>query len=179
MSFDQLRVGVARLSAWVDTVARWSAYVAAVGIFAIAALLTVSSLKRYIFQTPIQETEELGGLLFMATTFLALGYGMTQNRHVRLELFWRHLPGRLQDAASLLAYFLVIVAVGALIVQTWATTLNSFEYGNRSVMTEILLWPWRLIMPASLALVLMAALVRFLELGLTVFDPDASSDGQG
>ena len=170
MSLSAMREAVARASAWVDLVARWCAYVSAAGIFCIAALLTVSSLKRYIFLTPIQETEELGGLLFMATTFLALAYGLARDRHVRLELLWRHLPGRWQDVASLVGYALVMVAIVVLIAETWKTTMSSYAGQNRSVMTELLLWPWRLVMPASMSIVLAAAFMRFAALGLRVMD---------
>ncbi len=159
---------VARLSVWIDHLARWCAYASAAGILAIAALLTISSLKRYIFLTPIPETEELGGLMFMATTFLALAHGLTKDRHVRLELLWHYLPGRWQDAASLLGYLLFMIALGVLISETWTNALGSYAEQNRSVMTDILLWPWRMIMPTTLMLVLMAAIMRFVLLALAL-----------
>ncbi len=167
---SSVRVAVNRLSAWVDCLARWCAYASAAGIFVIAALLTISTLKRYIFLTPIPETEELGGLLFMATTFLALAHGLTQDRHVRLELLWRFLPGRWQDAASLVGYLLMMIALAVLISETWTTAVGSYMARNRSVMTEILLWPWRMVMPATLAVVLAATAVRFVALGFAVAD---------
>jgi len=144
----------------------------------IAALLTISSLKRYIFLTPIPETEELGGLMFMATTFLAIAYGLTQERHVRLELLWHYLPGRWQDAASLVAYLLLMVALGVLVSSTWNNAIGSYEAQNRTVMTEILLWPWRMIIPTTLAVVLAAAAVRFVALGLSITD-DYRTSGEG
>ncbi|MDA1091103.1 MAG: TRAP transporter small permease subunit [Proteobacteria bacterium] len=159
---------VARLSAWVDRLARWCAYASAAGIFAIAALLTISSLKRYVFLTPIPETEELGGLMFMASTFLAIAYGLTQDRHVRLVLLWNYLPGRWRDAASLVGYLLLMASLGVLISLTWTNAIGSYEEQNRTVMTEILLWPWRMIIPTTLAVVWVAAAVRFSALSLSI-----------
>lgn len=167
---SSVRVAVDRLSTWVDCVARWCAYASAVGIFTIAALLTISTLKRYIFLTPIPETEELGGLLFMATTFLALAHGLARDRHVRLELLWRYLPGRWQDAASMVGYLLMMIALAVLISVTWTTAVGSYAAQSRSVMTEILLWPWRMIIPATLTVMLMATAVRFVALGFAIAD---------
>ncbi len=168
MTLTSLRETVGRLARWADCLARWCAYASAIGIFFIAALLTVSSLKRYIFLTPIQETEELGGLLFMATTFLAIAYGLSQDRHVRLELLWRFLPARWQEQCSLLGYVLVMIALVVLVMETWHTGLGSYAMQNRSVMTELLLWPWRMIMPAALAVVLAVCTLRFLDLVLAM-----------
>ena len=168
MNLTATQRAVARVSTWVEWIARGCAYASAAGIFAIAALLTVSSLKRYIFLTPIQETEELGGLLFLATTFLALAHGLAKDRHVRLELLWRYLPSRWQDTFSIIGYLLIIFALVVLIRETWSTSMGSYAAQNRSVMTDILLWPWRLIMPATLSVVLAVAALRCLELGLVI-----------
>ena len=173
---SSIRVAVVRLSAWVDRVARWCAYTSAAGIFVIAALLTISTLKRYVFLTPIPETEELGGLLFMATTFLALAHGLTRDRHVRLELLWRYLPGRWQDAASMVGYLLMMIALAVLITVTWNTAIGSYVAQSRSVMTEILLWPWRMIIPATLTLMLAATAVRFVALGLAFAEHASGED---
>ena len=168
MSLSFVRDLLARTSRLVDRVALWGAYLAAAGIFFIAALVTVSSLRRYLLNSPIPETEELGGLLFLATTFLALPYGLSRGRHVRLELLWRFLPAPWRNAFSLLGYLLAIVALAMLIRVTWVTAISSWEMGNRSVMTEIVLWPWRMLMPLSLGVMLAAMVLRFVGLGIRV-----------
>jgi len=144
----------------VSTLAVWCAYVAAAGIFVIVALLVTSSTKRYLFQEPIHVTEELGGLLFLGTTFFGLTFGFVRNRHVRLELLWRYLPYPWRQLLEVLGYILCVLALLMLIHQTWAMTAFSYELQGRSVMTELLLWPWRLIMPAMLSLLLLAIVVR-------------------
>jgi TRAP-type C4-dicarboxylate transport system permease small subunit len=158
------------LQALVAGVARWLAYASAAGTFLIVALLVTSSMKRYLFQQPIHVTEELGGLLFLGTTFFGLVYGFTQNRHVRLELFWRLLPHPWQELMEVLGYVLCIAALALLIQQTWATTVFSYEIQGRSVMTEILLWPWRLIIPAVLLLLAIAIFARSLVVVLRLID---------
>jgi TRAP-type C4-dicarboxylate transport system permease small subunit len=153
-------VAAARLEVAVARLALWCAYLAALGIFGIVALLVTSSLKRYLFHTPIHVTEELGGLLFLATTFLAVTHGFVRNRHVRLELLWRVLPGRWRRLFEVLGHLMALLALAILIRETYAMAEFSYELRARSVMTELLLWPWRLLIPATLSLLLLAVALR-------------------
>jgi len=137
-----------------------AAKIAAVGILAIVVLLVLSSLQRYVIGAPIPITEELAGLLFLGSAFLSLAYGFTQNRHVRLELFWRLLRSPWREIAELLGLVLAVVALVALIIVTYQLGAESFQGGHLSEMTEILLWPWRMVMSFGLGLLLLAIVVR-------------------
>ncbi len=165
-----------RLQNVVSLIAVWCAYLAAAGIFVIVALLVVSSTKRYLFQEPIHVTEELGGLLFLGTTFFGLTFGFVRNRHVRLELLWRYLPYPWRQLLEVMGYVLCTLALLLLIQQTWAMTAFSHELQTRSVMTELLLWPWRLIMPAMLSLLMVAIVVRAMVTLLRVAVGDRHPD---
>jgi len=154
---------------YIGHAARWSAYIAAIGIFFLVLLLVGSSLKRYLFQQPIHVTEELGGLLFLATTFFGLTYGFVQNRHVRLELFWRKIPSPWNNICEAIGYILCIGGLAILIRETWSLTIFSYNLQSRSVMTEFLLWPWRLIIPTVLTFLGLAIFVRLLSIILRLF----------
>ena len=149
--------GLDRACTWLANLA---AKLAAAGILAIVILLVLSSLQRYVMGAPIPITEELAGLLFLGSAFLSLAYGFTENRHVRLELFWRLLPSPWREIAELLGLVLAIVALVALILVTYQLGAESFQGGHLSEMTEILLWPWRMIMSFGLGLLLLAIIVR-------------------
>jgi|TARA_B100001964_G_C14091273_1_gene534904 TRAP-type C4-dicarboxylate transport system permease small subunit len=162
---------------YIALTARWGAYISAIGIFFIVLLLVGSSLKRYLFQQPIHVTEELGGLLFLATTFFGLTYGFVRNRHVRLELFWRKIPSPWNKISESIGYVLCIGALVILVRETWLLTIFSFDIQGKSVMTELLLWPWRLIIPTILAFLGLAIFVRLLITVLRLFvDESPSSD---
>lgn len=156
-----------------DRIAEVCLWLSAIGILGIALLLAGSSLRRYLFDAPISVTEELGGLLFMATTFLALTAGFLRGRHVRLELLWRALPPRTAAISEFVGLLTALFALGILVDETWKATLFSYELGGRSVMTELLLWPWRLIMPVTLGLMAIAVALRSLRLALGGFTPIA------
>jgi TRAP-type C4-dicarboxylate transport system permease small subunit len=153
---------IERADAAVAVVARLAAYLSALGVLSIVVLLVASSLMRYVLGAPIPITEELAALLFLATAFLSLTYGFTERRHVRLELLWNLLPSPWREAAELLGLVLAVVALGFLISVTWSLGLYSLQSGGRSEMTEIVLWPWRMLMSGCLGLFLVAVVLRLL-----------------
>jgi TRAP-type transport system small permease protein len=156
-----------------------AARVAALGILAIVVLLVLSSMQRYVMGAPIPITEELAGLLFLASAFLSLAYGFTENRHVRLELLWRMLRSPWREVAELVGLLLAVVALVALIIVTIQLGTDSFRGGNLSEMTEILLWPWRMLMSFGLGLLLLAIIVRIAMQSLELVsdsDPVAPRD---
>ena len=162
---------------YIACVARWTAYISAIGIFFIVLLLVGSSLKRYLFQQPIHVTEELGGLLFLATTFLGLTYGFVKNRHVRLEVFWRKIPSPWNNISEAIGYVLCIGGLTILIRETWALTVFSYDIQGKSVMTELILWPWRLIIPVILTFLGLAIFVRLLQIVLHLFVDKSAGEG--
>ena len=149
--------GLDRACTWLaDVAAKGAAY----GIMAIVVLLVLSSLQRYVIGSPIPITEELAGLLFLGSAFLSLAYGFTENRHVRLELLWKLLRSPWREAAELIGLVLAVVALIALIIVTYQLGAESFHGGHLSEMTEIVLWPWRMVMSFGLGLLLLAIVVR-------------------
>lgn len=140
-----------------------AAKVAAFGVLTIVALLVTSSLQRYVAGAPIPITEELAGLLFLGSAFLSLGYGFTENGHVRLELLWRLLRSPWREIAEMVGFALAIVALVGLILITWQIGAESYHAGNRSEMTEIVLWPWRMLMPLGLGLFLLVLALRLVS----------------
>ena len=161
--------------------AELAAKLAACGIVAIVVLLVLSSIRRYVAGSPIPITEELAGLLFLASAFLSLAYGFTQNRHVRLELLWKFLRSPWREAAELIGLVLAIIALVALIIVTYELGIDSLRGGHLSEMTEIVLWPWRLIMSFGLGLLLLAIVVRLARQGMELvlhpeFRPKSDED---
>lgn len=150
--------------------ARWCAWLAAIGIGVITVLLVTSTLQRYLLNRPIPVTEELGGLLFLGIGFLSLAYGFACNRHVRLELLWRYLPHPWREILEVGGYLMALFALYVLVRETGSMTRFSIELAERTEMTELLLWPWRILMPACLGLfaVLVALRAAIIALRLVV-----------
>jgi len=151
---------VRRLERAAAALATGFGWLAALAVLAIAVLLVVSSIKRYLFASPVPETEELGSLLFLALGLLSLAYGFVNGRHVRVDIVWRRFPvraGRFLEAAGLL---LAVPALAILVRETWDVAVFSFEIGARSDMSEINLWPWRMVLPLGLGMLGIVVLLR-------------------
>ena len=168
-------MGAARLLDFVRRLERAAAalatllgWLAALAVLAIAALLVVSSLKRYLFVSPVPATEELGSLLFLALGLLSLAYGFVNQRHVRVDIIWRRFPGRTRRALEAAGLLLAVPAIIILVRETWDVAVFSFEIGARSDMSEINLWPWRLVLPLGLGALGLVILLRAVTIVLAL-----------
>jgi len=171
---------VRRLEKAAAVLATLFGWLAALAVLAIAALLVVSSIKRYLFASPVPATEELGSLLFLALGLLSLAYGFVNERHVRVDIVWRRFPSRARRALEAAGLLLAIPAIIILVRETWDVTVFSFEIGARSDMSEINLWPWRLVLPVGLGALGLVILLRSatMLLGLIAGQEGGSQTGQ-
>jgi TRAP-type C4-dicarboxylate transport system permease small subunit len=149
-----------RIEMAIEFLARIKTIVAALAAATIVLLLIVSSTQRYIFGRPIAVTEELGSLLFVIVAFMAASESFLTNRQIRTEVIWQLLSERWRGAA-LIAGHLGSAAVLAIFAwKTWQFAFFSFELGSRSLLTEILLWPFMMVIPVSLATLVVAIIAR-------------------
>ena len=145
-----------------------SIYLACLLIGTLVLLVFSSSVMRYLVGKPLAFTDELATLLFLAGSIMTLTYGFFGNRLIRIELLWSKLPDRwkiLADIAGRLA------ATGTFAVVTRATFLyamDSMEYGSRTALMDMALWPWAMTIPLSLGLMTVSlglgAIDSFLDL---------------
>lgn len=98
----------ARLSNWVFTALK---VLAAVTIFAMAALTFADVVGRYVFSAPIQGTFELVGLMMGVVTFAALPLITSARTHITVDLFDSFLRGRVRWVLQ----FLTLVGSAAIV----------------------------------------------------------------
>lgn len=145
---------------WLCRVSLWAGAGATLGIL---TLLVGSSMLRYVLGTPLAMTEELAGLLFVATAFCAVPYAMLAGRQIRLLVLVRHLPAPLVAWASVVGDLLGAFLLLVIVVQQVRFAEYSRAVGARTDVGEILLWPWMLLMPAMLALLALALTLRCVQ----------------
>lgn len=167
-----LRPLVERAEAISSRAARAMTALSAIAAAAIVVVLTVSSLQRYVLAKPIAATEEVAAYLFVAMAFLAMVGAMVERRHIRVLVVWRHLPVRLQTWAMFAGNLGAILVLGTLFWETFKFARSSYQFGARSYVADLLEWPWMMLIPASLALLAVAVLVRALA------DLDRALDGE-
>jgi TRAP-type C4-dicarboxylate transport system permease small subunit len=135
---------------------------AAAAVAGIVVLLAGSSIQRYLIGNPIPITEELVALLFAALSFLSIAEGFVRNQQIRLEIVWRRLPPVAQGWAIIIGQFFSLAVIILLGRWTFDFAFTSLELGSRSYVSEILLWPWMMLVPVSLGVLALAVFVRAL-----------------
>lgn len=150
----------------VSALCQLSLFVGAGASFGIFVLLVGSSFRRYLLGTPIAVTEELAALLFVATSFCSIPYGLMAGRHIRLQVLGDRLPLRLAAWASVVGDFLGAGVLAIVVIQLVAFARYSQEVGARTDVSELLLWPWMMVMPSMLGLVAIALVLRAVQRGV-------------
>ena len=149
-----------RVQQWLLPVFTGMAALAAMAGFAIVVLIGVSVAMRHAVNAPLHYTEELVGLLMTAAFFLALPLVTLKAEHVRVSILVVNLPEHLRRWAGLAAGLFGI----AFCVWYFALCLPWVEFAfSRGLKTEVgrlLMYPWMVLVPASLLLTALAFAVR-------------------
>lgn len=135
---------------------------AALAVAGIVVLLVSSSVRRYVLGSPVPFTEELTALLFAALSFLSIVEGFVHDRQIRVGILWRKLPHPLRNWTMIAGHVFTLVVLGWLARWTFEFALVSVELGSRTYVSGLLLWPWMMLIPVSLALLCLAVVVRTL-----------------
>ena len=137
-------------------------FLAAFAAAAITVLVILSATMRYVVRTPFRFTEELVGLLFLASSMLSLPYVAAHRQTIRVAILLRFLPERLRILGDL---FDAIVVFAFSVWFTRATLdycLFAADLETRSEQADILLWPWITLMPFCSLLIAVITLVQIL-----------------
>jgi len=83
-----------RLLGWTDTLSRWGAYLSALSMLLVVALITVEVGLRSLAQTSTLVADEYSGYLMVAIVFFGLAYTLRTEGHIRISLLTVRLPER-------------------------------------------------------------------------------------
>lgn len=121
-------------------------------IATLVILVFYSSVRRYAVGTPLAATDELAALLFLAGSILTVTYGFFDNRLIRIELIWARLSGRIKLAADIAGQLVAVVVFAIVVKATFGFALGYIEYGSKTTISNIPLWPWAMAIPVSMGL---------------------------
>ncbi|WP_269078966.1 TRAP transporter small permease [Litchfieldella anticariensis] len=113
------------------------------------ALVFVSTLMRYLFNSPVHFSNELAGLLFLSITFLTIPHVLNIDRHIKIDLVVKKLPSRIKNPVGVFASMVMIIFSLVFIYESWGFMNFSRLISSRSDISGILLWPWMILMPLS------------------------------
>jgi TRAP-type C4-dicarboxylate transport system permease small subunit len=153
------------LDAAIAFLIRIGKWIAMASLVIVLILITVNTLGRYAFDTPVKGSEEVVELGMILIVFLALGYASTQGSDVSVTVLLSKFPVRARKTLQTVTYFLSACIVGAI---AWRGVTGGLEMFHAHETTGVLLisiYPFRFLLAlgaAVLCLKLMADFVKSL-----------------
>jgi len=118
---------------------------------------------RYVFDSPIDGTLEIGQLILASVIFFSLAYVQMKDSHIRVTAVLKILPPKWQDK-----FETAILAVGFLmmILMAWRSlpfALDSFEMREVHMSVDIPIWPTKFIFFFGWSILGLQFLLEFLN----------------
>ena len=153
--------------------ARAAATLYAIGVrAALPALLTFVTLEvvlRYAFNSPLQWSRDVNGLLLLLTLFSTLPHAWDRGYHIRMEIVHRRLRGRWRNLADALSALAGLLFFALMSIQAVSFARYMFVTGETGEDLNVALWPF-MVYVAVCGLVLCARLV---------VNPEAAHEADG
>ena len=125
---------------------------------ALLALVTLEVVLRYGFNSPLQWSRDVNGLLLLITLFSTLPHAWDRGYHIRMEIVHRRLRGRWRNVADALSALAGLVFFGLMSVQAVRFARYMFVTGETGEDLGAVLWPF-MVFVALCGAVLCARLV--------------------
>jgi TRAP-type C4-dicarboxylate transport system permease small subunit len=152
-------------SVWVRTAAQLDRLgevllaLSALMLLLMLALMGTEIVTRALLRTSTQVSDEYSGYLFTWMTMAGFYYAQRSDRFLRVDSLRGRLSPRARAAADAVTSLLGATLIAVLLYATWATFRTSIAFDSRSIQpSQTLLWIPQLVMPAGLALLLVAFL---------------------
>ena len=95
-------------------------------------MVIVGVVARYILNVAVIFVDEYTGYLLVIMTFMALGYTLRTEGHIRVDLLTRVLSEKTQLYLNLMACLITMALTVLLIVQTWHRAWSSYKLNSVS-----------------------------------------------
>jgi TRAP-type C4-dicarboxylate transport system permease small subunit len=137
-------------------------WIAAISLGGLVFLMTVTSIWRYGFRTPIGGSIELIEILMSFTVFFGLGYVMTKRGHITFDLVVSRLP---QKAQAVIHSIVCLLSAGLFALMSWRTTVHGIKVWYLGEITgdlSIPLAPFFFVAALGMAVLCLVLVVQFL-----------------
>jgi C4-dicarboxylate transporter DctQ subunit len=155
----------------VHRVEKLAALLSGLGIFALMLLGVIHVLGRKFFDMPVYGYIDIVEIMMAFLVFLALAYTERLGGHIRMELFVSFLKGRWLALFELVGVVLGLILSGVLLVYSWDHAMRAYYLGDSSIDAQIPLWPSKLVVPISLAMLFVRLLVSLWAYLRVLIDP--------
>lgn len=156
---------------------RFTALISGFGIFGLMLIGVVQIFGRKLFNAPIFGYIDIVEIAMSALVFLGLAYTERLGGHIRMELFVSHLRGRWLWAFELVGVVVGLCIVAVLTYYSYTHAMRAYHSGDSSIDAQLLLWPSKMIVSFSLALLFLRLLVSLWGYLRLLGDPTAEPVG--
>ena len=142
---------------------------------ALLGFVTLEVVLRYGFNSPLQWSRDVNGLLLLITLFSTLPLAWDRGYHIRMEIVHRRMRGRWRSLADALSALAGLVFFGLMSIQAVSFARYMFATGETGEDLSVALWPF-MVYVAVCGLVLCARLVANPEAAHEAGEDDGESD---
>jgi TRAP-type C4-dicarboxylate transport system permease small subunit len=138
-------------------------YAAMVILFLLMSLGASEVIGRFVFNRPIVAVLEFSQIMQAMMVFLAWAYTTAERSHVRVEMFCRALPLRVQAILEFIFDIVVIVLFGLI---AWKATEKAVFYWETNMQVDILfipLAPFQLFLAVGAGLLCLELIAQMIE----------------
>ena len=120
-----------RLTASFTAVVTWCSEISSILIILLMFLVTADVVGRYIFNSPIPGTLEIGESAMVFIVFLAYAHTEATGQHIRIQLIERRATPRQLQLLNVVACLAGILIYGVICWQAWGQAMFSLSVDQR------------------------------------------------
>ncbi len=151
---------------------KFTVLISGLGIFLLMLIGVVHVLGRKFFDLPIFGYIDIVEIMMAFLVFLGLAYTERLGGHIRMELFVSYLRGRWLALFEIAGVVLGLAISGVLLVYSWDHAMRALYLGDSSIDAQIPLWPSKIIVPVSLAMLFARLLISLWAYLRILIDPN-------
>jgi TRAP-type mannitol/chloroaromatic compound transport system permease small subunit len=141
---------------------------AALFIFGLMVVGVAQIIVRLVWNLPIPGYIDYVEQSMAVIAFAAIGYAERVGAHIRMDYLMQSLAGRAQLIAEFIVTAIAWVTAGLLTYATWFSFLRAWQLGDSTMDIQLPVWPAKLVVVASLALLWLRLLLCLCGYGRAV-----------
>lgn len=150
---------------FIDQINEWAGRLTGVVLIALMLLVTSDVFLRYFLNMPIIWAKEVNGVFLLAVTFLAGGYTLLYDGHVRVDIAYNKLSANGRVVADLITHALLLSIVSVVLIwfggkQTWEALINGYVSTSARPLP---LWPGQILIPIGGLLIGLQGLAKWIR----------------
>jgi TRAP-type C4-dicarboxylate transport system permease small subunit len=150
-----------------------SGYFQAFLLFLLMIMILLEVLTRYVLRAPLGISDEMGGYILVAVTFMGLAYTWKEDGHVRVDLLVSRMPKKIVKWVRLINLFLATAFTIPVMKASYDLLNDSLLFASRSGswLRTPLVYPQTILLVGSVLifLQLIAEIIKFFS-GLGRFE---------